>query len=185
MEEQISNDDLARKKREITRLINSGFNIDLSYNIITKQKGLFGWLKPKIKERKTESFLLKELTLNIIDRINLISLDIDFDKYKDLDPRSADKEISKDHLKRICEIVALCLIAENYEYQNDNGKYIQNNKELKRVSNILLRAVKPSDVLGILQLIDVVGNLGDFTNSIRLIVSTQKRVNLIEGNPQD
>lgn len=178
----------AMSRREITKLINNGFPITLSETYVERKKGLLGFFSKPKKKTKEVTYIIKELTFNIIDLIALESQGLNLKNYEGKEGLAFNNSISRNDIKIMSKVIALAIMGTDYEYKVITGKrekYIRDEKGLKKIQNHLLQKIRPSDLFGILNLIDIHSNLGDFTNSIGLITGAAKRANLIEEKQPD
>lgn len=178
----------AMSRREITKLINNGFPITLSKTYVERKKGLLGFFSKPKKKTKEVTYIIKELTFNIIDLIALESQGLILKNYEGKEGLAFNNSISRNDIKIMSKVIALAIMGTDYEYKVITGKrekYIRDEKGLKKIQNHLSQNLHPSDLFGILNLIDIHSNLGDFTNSIGLITGAAKRASLIEEKQPD
>ena len=167
---------------EIQKLINDGFPIKISYQEITNKKWWQFWKKPEVKNVE-ETFVIKELTLSILDRIALESIELR-ENDDDFENEESIKRYSRKHYKRVARIIAMAMLGENLEiavkdsFGNLNFKV--NEKELQRLTNILMKVCKPSMIYGLLDIIDIESNLTDFKNSTRKLTAVKQKVTMTD-----
>ena len=161
---------------ELMKLISEGFAFTIKYRISKKKWWQF-WKKNTFKIVE-EQFRIKELTLGILDRISLESVEL-----KEEDEQSVDshyiKTYSRKHYKRVARIIAIAILGRDAEYLQKNpfGNYdlVLNEIEIKRLSTKILAVLTPSDISKILDMIDIESNLGDFINSTRKLTAAKKK----------
>lgn len=161
---------------ELIKLIGEGFSFKITYTINEKKWWQF-WKKNNLKTVE-EDFKIKELTLGILDRISLESVEL-----KEEDEQSVDsnyiKTYSRKHYKRVARIIAIAVLGKNAEYLQKNafGDYdlVLNEIEIKRLSTKILSVLTPSDISKLLDIIDIESNLGDFINSTRKLTAAKKK----------
>ncbi|MDE5530433.1 hypothetical protein KRE43_12850 [Elizabethkingia meningoseptica] len=178
----------AMSRREITKLINNGFPITLSETYVERKKGLLGFFSKPKKKTKEVTYIIKELTFNIIDLIALESQGLNLKNYEGKEGLAFNNSISRNDIKIMSKVIALAIMGTDYEYKVITGKrekYIRDEEGLRKIQNHLSQNLHPSDLFGILNLIDIHSNLGDFTNSIGLITGAAKRASLIEEKQPD
>ncbi|AQX52512.1 MULTISPECIES: hypothetical protein [Elizabethkingia] len=178
----------AMSRREITKLINNGFPITLSETYVERKKGLLHLFSKPEKKTREVTYIIKELTFNIIDLIALESQGLNLKNYEGKEGLAFNNSISRNDIKIMSKVIALAIMGTDYEYKVITGKrekYIRDEEGLKKIQNHLSQNLHPSDLFGILNLIDIHSNLGDFTNSIGLITGAAKRASLIEEKQPD
>ena len=159
---------------ELIKLIGEGFSFKITYTINEKKWWQF-WKKNNLKTVE-EDFKIKELTLGILDRISLESVEL-----KEEDEQSVDSNYIKTykHYKRVARIIAIAVLGKNAEYLQKNafGSYdlVLNEIEIKRLSTKILSVLTPSDISKLLDIIDIESNLGDFINSTRKLTAAKKK----------
>ena len=162
---------------ELMKLISEGFAFTIKYKISEKKWWQF-WKKNTFKIVE-EQFRIKELTLGILDRISLESVEL-----KEEDEQSVDsnyiKTYSRKHYKRVARIISIAILGKNAEYLQKNafGSYdlVLNEIEIKRLSTKILSVLTPSDISKLLDIIDIESNLGDFINSTRKLTAAKKKI---------
>ncbi|WP_407497494.1 hypothetical protein [Elizabethkingia meningoseptica] len=178
----------AMSRRELTKLINNGFPITLSETYVERKKGLLRFFSKPEKKTREVTYVIKELTFNIIDLISLEAQSLNLKDYEGKEGLAFNNSLSRSDIKIMCKIIALAIMGTDYEYKvitDQREKYIRDEKGLRRIQNHLSQNLHPSDLFGILNLIDIHSNLGDFTNSIGLITGAAKRASLIEEKQPD
>ena len=178
----------AMSKRELTKLINDGFPITITEMYFERKKGFWNLLSKPEKKKREITYHIKELTLNIIDLISLEAQNFNLKKYDGKESLAFDNSVSRKDIQIMSKIIALAIMGTDYEYKIISGqreKYIRDDKGLKNIQIHISQKIRPSDLFGILQLIDITSNFGDFTNSIRLITGATKKASLIEEKQPD
>lgn len=151
---------IEEKRREIARLLNHGFDFEVKEIVNVKNPGFFGFLFPKVKKEVVHVFRIKEPTLSVLDRISLESIDFDESIFNNLENDSDQKKYSKVHLKRVAKIIAIMVCGPG-------GR----ESEIHKLQSLFFKFLRPSEILSIIQLIDIASNLGDFINSTRLLAA--------------
>lgn len=182
------NSQSAMSKRELTKLINDGFPITITEAYFERKKGFWNLLSKPEKKSREIIYHIKELTLNIIDLISLEAQNLNLKDYDGKESIAFDNSISRRDIQVMSKIIALAIMGTDYEYKVISGereKYIRDDKRLKNIQTHISQKIRPSDLFGILQLIDITSNFGDFSNSIRLITGAVKKASLIEEKQPD
>lgn len=146
------------KRQELIRLLNHGFEFEVKELTLEKREGFFGFLFPRVKKEVVHTFKIKEPTLSVLDRISLESLEFDEKEFNDLLTNPDMKRFSRKHYKTMAKIIAIIVCGVGATTQ-----------EINKHSKLFFENLKPSDIYNIVQLSDVVSNMGDFINSTRLL----------------
>jgi hypothetical protein len=158
--------DLIAQKRIIQTIIGKGIRFSVEYTVMARRKGLFGFLKKKVSEKRREEFTLKEPTLGTLDRASEVWLRMDT---SGVDGEGADtlKEswrLAREHSHDMAECIAILVLGEAY-YAVEGG----DDKELERLTELFYKTVKPSQAHDMAVYINATANLVDFVNSMRLM----------------
>lgn len=163
------------QKKELIRLINKGFPFEITINKKKQKPGLLGYFQKKVTVSETRSFLIKEPTLETLDRIALASLDIDTDKFKNEESFSNYiKKNSRLHYRIMAKIIAISLNVES--------------DEEKELTEIFYKSLRPSELNYLVEIIDIASNLTDFLNSTLLVTAAQAqtaKAEIVEEELQD
>ena len=162
-----------QEKQELNRLIGKGMVIEVNRNIL-ERKGFWGLFKKPTKKTETLTFTINEPTLSTLDRLSSeqIELYIDEKVMRSEDGVCEAKKLSKEHARRMAKIVAIAVLGQDYVIATKKRgvvKYLYNDSLLNELTEIFFHSVKPSLLLEYIMLISTISNLGDFTNSIRLM----------------
>lgn len=157
--------ELLAQRKVLRAIIEKGIRFTVNYTVKTRQKGLKGLLWKKVYEERKEEFVIKEATLNTLDRASEVWLRMDTSA---ADREGAgDKEnwmLAKASAKDMAECLAILVLGERY-WAVDGG----DEEELKRLTELFYKTVKPSQANDIAMFINTAANLADFANSIRLM----------------
>lgn len=163
------------QKTELIRLINQGFPFEITVHKKNKKPGFWGYFQKKVTEKETRSFLIKEPTLETLDRIALTSLDIDTEKFKDEENFSNYiKKNSRLHYRIMAKIIAISINVET--------------DEEKELTEIFYKSLRPSELNYLVEIIDIASNLTDFLNSTLLVTAAQAhtaKAEIVEEELQD
>lgn len=167
--------DIELERNELNALIGKGFSFEVLCTTRVRRDGLLGLFRRR--ERKVENlkFRVQEPTLAVLDLLAAEQLDLDIDEGEVISPESAlpvARKYAKKHARRLAKITALAVLGEDYILANQVGsrvRYEYDEARLTELTDLFFRNVKPSKLHGIVQGIALMQNLGDFTNSIRLM----------------
>ncbi len=187
---ELSLENITEKRNELVKLINGGFPFEIEVNQKEIQKGFWGFLRKKITVKKNYQFSIKELPLSVLDRISIESLEINVDEFSGEDAMNMAKKTTRKYVKKMAKIIAIAVLGKDYEYQEKDyfGRiiYKTDDEELRRLTELFFRTLKPSDLLYLIELIDVSSNLSDFISSTRLVTAAstimekEKTADLVE-----
>lgn len=153
------------EKRELGLLLDQGVDFTVEYT----RRGLF---KKSIKASRT--FHIPEPTLSTLDRISLeqIELKVDEEALSSGDALAEARTLVRDQAKRCARIIAIAILGHG-----------ANVWELRRLTKFFYNHLKPSKLIHLVRIINTMGNLGDFCNSIRLMsaVRTTMPTRIEEG----
>lgn len=158
------NDESARtQKRVLEAILGSGMKFYIAYTTKTRQRGFFGFFKPKVKGEKKEEFTIKEPTLSVLDRASLVWLRMNTESIEreDADIAKESFKFAQQHAKDMAECLAILVLGEAYEVEGDD--------ELKRLTELFYKTIKPSQCMEIALYINSACNLADFVGSTRLM----------------
>lgn len=164
---------LEERRSELIKLVNEGFVFEIIEHKKIK-KNLFA------KTQNIEvvhEFKVKELPYSTLDKISLLSIDMEV--YANEEDDKILKKEAVNHRLNMCKIIALAVLSINYT-----------DSDYSRLTQLFYKNLKPSDGFRICQLIDIASNLGDFTNSIRLVtaantVQKEKEAERIDQESQE
>lgn len=121
-----------------------------------------------------ERHRVQEPTLAVLDLIaaEQIELVIDEKLMTSEDALCIARKLAKQHARRMAKIVALAVLGEDYIKATQVGarvKYEHDDKRLDELTDLFFSRIKPSRLTELVSMISAMSNLGDFTNSIRLM----------------
>lgn len=158
--------DILAQRKFIKTIIGKGTKFTINYTIKVRKSGLKGLFMPKVNEERTEEFTLKEPTLAVLDRASDVWLRMNTESVEkeDSDTIKEGYKLAKAHAKDMAECLAILVLGEEY-YAVDGG----DEKELKRLTELFYKTVKPSQSEELAMYINATSNLVDFVNSMRLM----------------
>ena len=159
--------DLLAQKKVVNAIIDKGINFKVEYTVKVRQKGLFGFFKQKVYEKRSEEFVMKQATLDTLDRATAVKLRMKADLDR-LDKEGVDKELETDKLAKahahdMAECLAIMVLGERY-----NAVEGGDDKELARLTELFYKTVTPSQYNDLENFINATRNLVDFVSSMRL-----------------
>lgn len=166
---------LEQEKNELNALINKGVSFEIDDWDFEIKKLLFGLIRKRIPVKVKRKFRIEEPTLGTLDRLSAewIEFSIEESKMSGDDKMKKTKSLVANNTYRLARIVAIAVIGSDYlmpKYTSSNVvRYVENTHELRRLTNLFLRTIKPSKLHQLAVLIDLMCNFGDFMNSIRLM----------------
>lgn len=179
---------LEAERQELNLLIDKGVSFEVEQTILSRPAGLLGLVRKRSPRHSTLKFTIKEPTLSTLDRISAEQIELQISESV-MSSESGLQEAKKmvlRHGRRLARIVALCVMGEDYviQYQKQGRVvYGYNNKELDRLTDLFFHNIKPSKLFQLVLLVSSISNLGDFTNSIRLMSASRTTMPiLIEEN---
>lgn len=151
---------IEEKRNELVRILNKGFEFELTEQVFKRKSGLLGLFLKNEKQFIKHTFLIKEPTLSVLDRISLISLSLNETEFNDLVSDNDKKKYSRKHYKTMAMIIAIIVAGPD-----------ASECEINKKSILFFKYLKPSDIFNIIQLSDITNNLGDFINSTRYVAA--------------
>ena len=168
---------LRQEKDELNTLIGKGIEFAVDDVEFTVDKKLFGLVRKRNPMNIRRTFLIEEPTLGTLDRLSAewIEVAIDDEAMRGNKSSQAAKSMVEKHAVRCARIVAIAVLGGDYlvpKYAAGGMvRYTEDKKKLAELTELFLRAIKPSQLYRLTLMIDVMCNLGDFMNSIRLMSS--------------
>lgn len=171
MDAQNNKQQLNSERNELNVLIEKGVEFQMEVVEVTTQKKLWGLFKKRVKTKAVKTFKIEEPTLSTLDRLSneWIKLAISEEELKGDDALIAAKNLAVEHSQTCAKIIALAVLGTDYLIPKTNGGYNYDTKKLTELTRIFYTFLKPSELYKLTVLINAMSNLGDFTNSIRLM----------------
>jgi hypothetical protein len=166
---------LEQEKSELNALINKGIIFEVEDIEFEVKKQFLGLIKKRIPVKVKKQFKIRELTVGTLDRMSAewIEIAIDETQLKGDDSMKQARTLIHKHAVRCCKIIALAVLDSDYlisEYhKNGIVRYTEDTERLKVLTDLFVRTIKPSMLYHLCVSINVICNLGDFMNSIRLM----------------
>ena len=165
---------LERERSELNALIGGGITFEVEDTEFKTERRLFGLLRRRVPVRVRRQFKIEELTLGTLDRLSAewVAFAIDEASIKS-DGMSHARTLVRDQALRCARVIALAVMGSDYLVPRYGGvgvvRYVEDRERLASLTDLFLRTIKPSGLYRLVVLIDSMGNLGDFINSIRLM----------------
>lgn len=179
------------EKNELNTLIDKGIHFDIERTIELKQNGFFGIFKKRYSKTESLRFVIKEPTLAVLDLMSYEQIDLKIDETimsSDSGIQEA-KKMTSEYGKKLARIVAIAVLGQDYIKTKKNGSgfsYKHDDKRLDELSELFFIHIKPSKLLQLAIMVNTMSNLGDFTNSIRLMSASRTTMPIrIEENNVD
>ena len=190
----VAKEDLSRKleqeRSELSVLLNKGIEFEVEDIRFEVEKRFFGLIKKRVPVKYKRSFKIGELTLGTLDRLSAewIEFEISEQDMATDDRMKIAKSLAHDHSLRCAKIIALAVLDSDYLIPVHSGgfvKYKEDVEKLQELTDLFARTIKPSELFYLVSIINLMSNLGDFTNSIRLMeVARTTTPDRIEENSQ-
>mgnify|MGYP003229673535 CR=1 FL=1 len=168
---------LQQEKDELNALIGKGVDFSVPDVEFEVEKRFFGLMKKRKRKNVTRSFKIVEPTLSTLDRLSAewIEFALDEAAMKSTDALERSRRLVRDHSIRFARIVAIAALGEEREIpkpaRGGGVKWVEDTERLDELTRLFARNIKPSKLYQMTILINAMCNLGDFTNSIRLMSS--------------
>lgn len=166
---------LEQEKNELNVLINKGVSFEVDDIEFEERKVFFSLIKKRVPIKVKRKFKIEEPTLGTLDRLSVewIEFDVDETKLKSDDGMQRARTLAANHSIRCAKVIALAVLGSDYlipKYtRNGVVRYVEDIERLDELTALFARAIKPSRLYQLYVLINAMCNLGDFTNSIRLM----------------
>jgi hypothetical protein len=163
-------DSIKQEKRELDLLLQKGVEFEVEQTYYKR----LGYFRAPVKVTKKVKYKIQEPTLAVLDRMAAEQIDLVIDEGIMISEAGINeaKKLAAKHARRLARIVAIAVMGEEYTRPVAHGsgyKYVCDEKGLNRLTDTFLNCIKPSKLLQLTILINTISNLGDFTNSIRLM----------------
>lgn len=177
-----------QERKELNTLINKGVSFEVKDIEFETHKRFFGLIKKRIPKEVTRTFTIEEMTLSTLDRLSSewIEIAIDEKAMKSTDGMKIARGLAKEHAARCARIIAIAVLGENRLIPHPckgGTRWVEDVKAIEDLTALFARKIKPSRLHQLCVLINAMCNLGDFLNSIRLMLPERTTMpNRIEEN---
>lgn len=165
---------LEQERNELNALINKGVTFEVKDKAFDVKRNWFG-RKRYIPRDITRKFTISEPTLGTLDRLSSewIEFAIDEKAMKSDDAMERARALVAKHSERCARIVAIAALGGDRLIPKQAGHgvvtYVEDSGKVGELTALFMRTIKPSDMYRLVVMINAMCNLGDFTNSIRLM----------------
>lgn len=182
---------LEQERNELNALINKGVTFEVKDAGFDVHRTWYGRKRYTPKEIK-HSFTISEPTLGTLDRLSAewIEFAIDEEAMKSDDALERARTLVSKHAERCARIIAIACLGSSYLVATPVGngatRYTEDTGKITELTALFMRTIKPSQMRELIVLINAMCNLGDFTNSIRLMLADRTTMPIrIEANKKD
>lgn len=167
---------LEQERSELNALINKGVTFEVADVAFDVHRTWYGRKRYTRKEIK-RSFTIGEPTLGTLDRLSAewIEFAIDEQAMKSEDAMERARTLVAKHAERCARIIAIACLGSSHliatPVGNSATRYTEDTGKIAELTALFMRTIKPSEMYQIIVLINAMCNLGDFTNSIRLMLA--------------
>ena len=169
---------LEQERAELNTLINKGVTFEVKDTEFEVKRRFFGLFRQYKSKDIVRTFKIEEMTLATLDRIAAESVEIAIDEEKlrsaGIDSIKMARTIAHKHSTRCARIIAIAVLGEDLFIakpgKGGNTRWIEDTKKLDDLTSMFRRKIKPSILYKLYVLVNAMENLGDFMNSIRLIL---------------
>lgn len=179
------------EKEELNKLIGRGVSFEVERKVKAKVGRKYLFFNRYIEKTEKLKFVVNEPTLSVLDRISAeqIELRIDENIMSTDAGISEAKKLTNQHSRRFAKIIAIAVLGQDYVKTIQDGvrvRYEYDNSKLEELTELFLNCIQPSKLLQLVLMINTISNLGDFTNSIRLMSASRTTMPIrIEESNED
>lgn len=162
------------EKQELNILVNRGISFEIERTTHKRPKGLLGRFKKLVQVTEKLKFKIEEPTLSTLDRISAEQIELKIDeRIMSSDGGLCEaKKLTHEHARRLAKIIAFAVLGQDYVKTIQEGsriRYEYDDRRLNELTDTFFQHIKPSKLMQLTVLVNTMSNLGDFTNSIRLM----------------
>lgn len=167
---------LEQERNELNALINKGVTFEVTDVVFDVKRTWYG-RKRYVSRNVTRKFTIAEPTLGTLDRLSAewIEFAIDEKEMTSEDAMQRARTLVAHHAERCARIIAIaCLGGDAWTARpvgTNATQYVENTGRIGELTALFMRTIKPSKMYQLVVLINAMCNLGDFTNSIRLMLA--------------
>lgn len=180
---------LEKEKNELNLLIGNGIEFEVDDVEIVCRYSLFGLIRHRSIEKIKRKFTIEETCLGTLDRLSSEWIEFAADDIlfqSNIDLKQA-KQLSGEHCLRCAKIIAIAALGRDYFVPKITRscviQHVKNEEQLAQLTDLFYRNIKPSQLYQLVISLNAICNLGDFVNSIRLMVVERTTMpNRIEEN---
>lgn len=176
MEKEKEKEKLIQERNELNLLIGNGVKFDVKDVTFDVHRNWYG-RKIYTPVKQTRHIEIYEPTLSVLDRMSAEWVEISIDEQalkESNDALQIARTLVANHAERCARIIAIAALGEDIwiaypvggttRYQEDTGK-------LEDLTTLFLHTIKPSQLAKIFIQVNLICNLGDFMDAIRLMLA--------------
>lgn len=186
-----SKQNIKAEASEINRMINGGVSFEVEVTIKRRKPGILGCIRKREQAKEKRKYTIYEPTLAVLDRLaaEQIKMEIDEKEMQSDLYRDKARRLAHDHAMRAARCLAILVVGEEgYKAQSCGSycRYIYDHKKVDKLTTLFAHSIEPSKLTALTLLANTISNLGDFTNSIRLMSAARITAPvLVEENGKD
>jgi len=173
-------EELEIEKKELESLTGKGIPFQVKSHVKMPVKGLGRYFGRKETVEKVEAFEIKPPTLAVMDRLSLISIDLEVDDQKIAEGDNT-FDLVKGHIAsnadKLAEYVAIATLGEDYyvREQTISGRIreYEDKEALRNFTKFFKTWLTPQELHLIAKAVIISLNLADFIDSMRLMKGTR------------
>ena len=159
---------------EINRLIEAGVSFEVTVNVRKRKPGPLGYILPRTRTQEKRRYTMHEPTLAVLDRLAAEQVQMAMDEREMQSDFFRDKarKLAHDHALRTARCLAILVAGEEAFSVQQRGSYCHytyDEKSVGKLAELFAHNIEPSKLTSLTILANTISNLGDFTNSIRLM----------------
>lgn len=165
---------LQQERNELNALINKGVTFEVTDTAFDVHRTWYGRKRYVPREIK-RTFTIAEPTLATLDRLSAewVEFAIDEKAMQSDDAMQRARTLVVNHAERCARIIAIAALGNNAwivrPFGTNTVSYAENSGGIQELTTLFMRTIKPSQMYKLIVMINAMCNLGDFTNSIRLM----------------
>ena len=181
---------LEQEREQLNELVNKGIGFEVQDFDVETKPVFFGLFKKRVLVPVVRKFKIDEPTLGTLDRLSRewIEFAIDEERLKSDDGMKEARSMASRHSIRCAKVIAIAVLGEDYLVpeagRNGKVKFVEDVERLEELTKLFARSIKPSKLNQLYTLVNLMCNLGDFLNSIRLMSTdrTSMPIRIEENN---
>lgn len=164
---------MKKEQNILDTLLDKGYPFTITQPVIHTTKYLFGIIKRHTVSMNSVDYIIKEPTLDVLDRMSAEWIKMDED-LEGIDENTQTIKNSRylvtKHAYRLAKCIAIATIGRDYwiPVAGSSIRYKEDTERLLSLTNTFAKSISPSQLYKITLMLQGLANLGDFTMSIRL-----------------
>lgn len=172
-----SAEELEMEQSELNLLLEKGVRFEVEERIREKKKGFAGALGMTHIVTRTNSYMMKEFTLGVLDLLSAIWIKMhpkeDVIKQGGLLAINEGERLVHEHSSDCARVVAIAVMGEDCFDILPNNERVCKDREIEKLARQFKHSIKPSKLKQLTDVIVSISNLADFINSIQLMHATR------------